>query len=174
MTYDDEPREHECPRPLEEQVDEFDVGGMFLSPAGRWETIIDRTPHAERSARIVVHSSQAGREYCWTFWRSDKLPYLPAWQASQPRHVVVHETAHTLGVDVTAYPRSYTGGYSLLSAQQVRGTGWVITDVPDGKTVEYVTLPSKARARSEVTRRARAHAKRLGVPVWREPGEVTR
>jgi hypothetical protein len=43
--------------------------------------------------------------------------------------------------------------------------GWVIQDHPDGITDEQVTVDSRAKARTEVRRRARAHAKRLGLPV---------
>src|SRR5262249_41293823 len=68
MTYNND--EHECPRPLEELAAEFDVGGMFLSPAGRWETIIDRPPFGDHPARISVYTDRTGPHYCWTFRRS--------------------------------------------------------------------------------------------------------
>jgi hypothetical protein len=164
----DEHAEHECPRSLEQSVDEFDVGGMFLSPAGRWETITTRTPYAEYSARVTLHTDRTGPGYAWTFWRSVKFPYLPSWLARRPRHIIVFELTSIIDVEVTdAF--TYGHGHTLLTARPVRGAGWEITDQPHGTTIESVTVPSKARARSEVNRRARAHAKRLGLPVGYEP-----
>jgi hypothetical protein len=167
-TVNDPPDEHECPQPLDELVEHFGVGGMFLSPAGRWETITDLSPFSEYSARVEVHTDRTGRDYCWQFWKSQKLPYLPSWRVSRPRYVVVFESSSLLA-EVTDSPRSFGHGYHLVSATQQRGAGWAIADCPDGKTVETVTVPNKARARTEVKRRAQAHAKRLGVPMWHPP-----
>jgi hypothetical protein len=40
----DEHAEHECPRPLEEQVADFSVGGVFLSPAKRLALPVEYEP----------------------------------------------------------------------------------------------------------------------------------
>ena len=164
-TVNDPPEPHECPRPLEDEVDSFGVGGMFLSPAGRWETITTLAPFNEFSARVEVHTDRTGPDYCWQFWKSQKFPYLPSWKVNRPRYVVISDSVHLL-VEVTDSPRNWGHGHHLLSARQQRGAGWAITDCPDGKTVETVNVPNKARARTEVGRRARAHAKRLGIQVW--------
>src|SRR5262249_48939575 len=110
MTYNND--EHECPRPLEELAAEFDVGGMVLSPAGRWETIIDRPPFGDHPARISVYTDRTGPHYCWTFRRSEKLPYLPSWLTSQHKHVKVFELGSTLAVEVTS-ARSFGHGHTL-------------------------------------------------------------
>jgi hypothetical protein len=168
VTYHDELTEHECPRALEQPAEEFAVGGMFLSPAGRWETITDRSPYAEYSARVTIRTDRTGDGYAWTFWRSTKFPYLPSWLTDQPTEIKAFEIGPMIQVELTA-TRGWGHGYELLSAHQVRGAGWSITDRPDGVTVEQVTVANKARTRAEVNRRARAHARRLGVPLRREP-----
>jgi hypothetical protein len=166
--YENEQPEHECPTPLQREVAEFDAGGMFWSPAGRWETITDRSSYAETSAQVTITTGRTGSECSWTFWRSDKFPYLDGWKASQARYVVVRETHSTIEVSVGAQQGYGRDNHTLISAHQVRGTGWQIMDRPSGAgELEQVTVPNRARARSEVNRRARAHAKRLGVPVWR-------
>jgi hypothetical protein len=164
-TWDDEPREHECPTPLERPVDEFAVGGMFFSPAGRWETITEIAPRAQYAYTDVVHTDRTGPDYAWTLRTSARLPYVPSWRA-MAHQVRVFDLTIALDVEVTG-ARSFGHGHTLLTARQVRGAGWEITDRPDGATVETVPVPNKARARSEVNRRARAHAKRLGVPLYR-------
>jgi hypothetical protein len=168
---DDEPREHECPVPLEAEVAEFDVGGMFFSPAGRWETITGRS-RWEHAPRIAVHTDRTGPDYAWTFWRFTKLAYLSSWRASRRPQVRVFEIGSTAIEAEVTDARSFGNGHTLLSAHQVRGAGWQVTDLSDGATVETMTVPNKARARAEVNRRARAHAKRLGVPLYRPEAGV--
>lgn len=158
--------EHECPRPLEQPAGDFSVGGMFFSPAGRWETITDRSPHDQILVRL--HTDRTGTGYCWQFWRVDRMPYLPSWTLTR-RQVAVHEVSTAMEVTVGDGAR-FGGGHVLITARQVRGQGWQIYDRPDGTTAEQVTVPSKARARGELTRRARAHAKRLGVPLMARGG----
>ena len=170
--YEDEKPEHECPTPLEDQVDNFATGGMFLSPAGRWETITDLSPYSAYSARVEVHTDRTGPDYCWQFWKSDKFPYLPSYLVSRTRYVTISETTHHIAVEVSDSPRNWGHGYSLLTASMVRGEGWKLSDCPDGKTPEHVALDNRAKARSEVNRRARAHARRLGLTVYRP--EATR
>jgi hypothetical protein len=164
--YDDEPREHECPRPLEEKAEEFAVGGVFFSPAGRWETITERSPFREYSVRVMVHTDRTGPGYGWHFWGSTKLPYLPSWMVQRRTYVCISETTSIMDVEVSESPRDWGHGYPLLTARMTRGEGWTISDTPDGQTVENVTVPNKARARTEVKRRATAHAKALGLKVW--------
>jgi hypothetical protein len=163
---DIEVAEHECPTPLETPVGEFAVGDMFYSPAGRWETVTERTPFQEVSARIIVRTDRTGTGYAWTFWSSTKLPHLSGWRAATGAQVRVFELFSMIDAEVTT-ARTACHGHTVVSARRVRGVGWEITDLVDGATVEVVSVPSKARARSEVTRRARAHAKRLGVPLCR-------
>jgi hypothetical protein len=168
MTWNDadrEPVEHECPTPLERPADEWDIGGMVFTPAGRWETVTGRTPHTQVSAQVEVTTDRC----VWTFWRSDKAPYIDGWRTGR-RYVLVNEGHSHMEVVVDA-ERGFGGrGHILVSARQIRGTGWQITDQPAGSgELEYATKPSKAAARAEMSRRARAHAKRLGVPLWR-PG----
>jgi hypothetical protein len=164
--YDDEPREHECPRPLEEKVESFSVGGMFISPAGRWERITALSPASEYSSRLEIHTDKTGDGYCWQLWGTRKLPYVPGFYLDSKYVVAVSEVGSSVLVEATDHPRAWGDGHHLLSAQQVRGEGWRIVDCPDGKTVETATVDSKAKARTEVNRRAKAHAKRLGLPVW--------
>ncbi|MET7399152.1 hypothetical protein ABZS66_37290 [Dactylosporangium sp. NPDC005572] len=170
MTYRDEYTdqvEHECPTALERKVDEMGAGGLVFTPAGRWETIVERTPHGEIHARVTLTTDRC----VWQFWRSDKHPYIDGWKASPPRFVVVNEGVSHLEVAVAARPGFGPRGHVLASAHQVRGAGWKIQDQPGGGgDVECVTVESKAKARSEMNRRARAHAKRIGVSLWREGG----
>lgn len=164
--YDDQP-EHECPTALERKVDEMNMAGLIFTPAGRWETIVGWTPHGEIHARVTVTTDRC----VWQFWRSDKHPYIDGWKAGQQRYVLVNEGVSHLEVAVGTRPGFGPRGHVLTSAQQVRGTGWQIQDQPDGAgAVEYVTAGSKAKARAEMNRRARAHAKRLGISLWREGG----
>lgn len=160
--YENEQPEHECPTALERPVDEFDAGGQFWSPAGRWETIT----HRSRDSRIQVTVTT---DRCvWVFWPSDKFPYLDGWKAGQTRYVLVNEGHSHLELVVANRPGYGSRGHVLASAQQVRGTGWQIQDRPNGAgELEYVTVDSRAKARAEVNRRARAHAKRLGLTVWK-------
>ncbi|MGI5179529.1 hypothetical protein ACQEVZ_24680 [Dactylosporangium sp. CA-152071] len=162
--YDDE-AEHECPTALEWKVDEMHAPGLIFTPAGRWETIVSRTPHGEIHAQVTVTTDRC----VWRFWRSDKHPYVDGWKAQQQRCVVVNEGVSHMEV-VVATGRGYSArGHVLASAHQVRGAGWQIQDQPSGAgDVECVTVASKAKARSEMNRRARAHAKRVGLPVWRD------
>lgn len=174
MSYlDDDSREqdeHECPTPLERPVGEYDVGGMFFTPAGRWETITDRTPYSDPSAQIHIHTDRTGDGYAWIFWRSDRMPYVPSWVASRERGVVINEYGNVIEASIanSVHARGYGSGHALVSAHMVRGSGWQIVDRPGGGDLEQVEVPSKARARTEVARRARVHAKALGLPVWRE------
>jgi hypothetical protein len=172
--YDEQPAEHECPRPLVERAAEFAVGGMFLSPAGRWETIVDRSPDWANAPQIHLKTDRTGDGYAWIFWASDKMPYVPGWMVEAQRAVVVDEYGSIIEAKVTeATGRSgYRDGHTLVSAHQVRGSGWQIMDRPTGGDLEQVEMPSKARARTEVARRAKAHAKALGIPVFRP--EATR
>lgn len=164
--YDDQP-EHECPTALERKVAEMDVTGLLFTPAGRWETIVDRTPHGEIHARVTITTDRG----VWQFWRSDKHPYIDGWKVNQPRYVLVNEGVSHLEVVVAAGRGFGPRGHVLTSAHQVRGTGWVIQDQPAGAgDVEAITVESKAKARAEMNRRARAHSKRLGVPLQREGG----
>jgi hypothetical protein len=158
---DDQATEHECPTALERKVDEFDDGGQFWSQAGRWETIVDRS----RDSRIQITLTT---DRCvWVFWPSDRFPYLDGWKAGQPRYVFVNEGASHLEIVVANRPGYCSGGHTLASAHQIRGTGWQIQDRPTGGgDIEFVTVESRAKARSEMNRRARAHAKRIGLPVW--------
>lgn len=168
--YDDDQaeHEHECPTALERSVDEMDVTGLVFTPAARWETITDRTPHDEIHAQVTVTTDRC----VWVFWRWDKLPYIDGWKVRQARYVRVNEGHSHMEIAVGAERGFGPRGHVLASAQQVRGTGWVIADRPaGGGEVEHVTVESKAKARAELNRRARAHAKRLGLPVWREGGE---
>lgn len=150
---------HECPTPLRARAGEFDVGGMVFTPAGRWEHITD----VDRSgfASVVVVTDRA----VWRFWPSEQLPYLARWEAHTepgPR-VVVDETTHTITVEVR---RHHGGrGHVLATATQARGQGWVIQDRPDGATDDQVVIDTRAKARTEIRRRARAHAQRLGLPL---------
>src|SRR5947208_2900221 len=112
MSYDNDfGPEHECPRPLADEVDNFGTGGMFLSPAGRWETITDLSPFSEYSARVGVHTDRTGPDYCWQFWRSQKFPYVPSWLASRLRQVVVFEFGTHICAEVTDSPRSWGHGH---------------------------------------------------------------
>lgn len=160
-----EPAEHECPTALERPAAEFNLGGVFWSPAGRWETIQDLAGRADYSAQVTIHTDRC----TWTFWRSNKYPYADGWKL-QPGHVSVLE-AHSSYMEIvigSAGQRTIFGrGHVLASARQVRGTGWEITDRSDGGPgePERVIKSSKAAARAEMNRRARAHAKRLGVQV---------
>lgn len=158
-----EPAEHECPTALERPASEWDIGGSVFTPAGRWETIVDRTPHAHCAAHVDVTTDRC----VWRFWPSDKAPYLDNWRAGQSRGVRIDEGHSHLEVVVGA-ERGFGGrGHVLAFAKQVRGTGWQIADHPaGGGELEYATKASKAAARAEMNRRARAHAKRLGVPLW--------
>jgi hypothetical protein len=159
--YDDQPREHECPTPLERPAKEFDLGGMVFTPAGRWETISDLAGREDYSLRFTVHTDRA----TWTFWPSDKLPYLGPIYAGGARAVRLYEHSHHIEVNV-GLDEGYGRGHVLVTAQQVRGKGWAISDQAGGVAVEQITVESKAKARAEVNRRARAHAKRLGLKVW--------
>ena len=159
-----EDRKHECPVPLQRPVSEFDIGGMFFSPAGRWETITDRKPHDPHAARVTLHTDAAGVEYVWTLWSATRSPYLPSWHV-QPSRVAVFELGSSICAEVTTAAGRFADGHTLVSAHPVRGAGWQVTDQTGGSDVEHVTVPSKARARAEVNRRARAHAKRLRLPL---------
>jgi len=166
MTWIDErePVEHECPQPLRARVDVFAVGGMVFTPAERWETVteVDSTPVAAVVV-VVVRTDRA----VWRFWPSDKLPYLPSWEArTDPgARVIVDEGPSRIAVEVV---QRNGQGHVLLTAMRGRGVGWVIQDYPDALSSEQVTVESRAKARSEIRRRARAHGKRLGLPF--EPG----
>jgi hypothetical protein len=164
MTYDEynDRAEHECPIPLERSADEFDVGGMFWSPAARWERIVDTGDQGRYSFRITVTTDKT----VWTFTAGQKLPYLPQWRASERRYVVIHE--HSSSIDLSVGAEREWPGHTLASAHQVRGEGWLVTDRPaGGGDLEMVTVASKAKARTELNRRARAHAQRLGLRVYR-------
>src|SRR6266545_2761795 len=140
---------------------------MFFSPAGRWETVIDRGPHEPLAFQVRLTGEAAGRAFDWTFPRWTEFPYLPPWRVQKPR-VAVFELTSVIDAEVTV-DRHYAGGHTVVTARLVRGTGWEITDMAGGTTPEHATVPSRARARSEVNRRARAHAKRLGSPsLWSE------
>jgi hypothetical protein len=168
--YEAGPDEHECPTPLQRRVDEFDAGGMFWSPAGRWETIAETGRAGDSAIQVRITTDHTGQSYGWLFWPSDRMPYLPGYLADRHRGVVVGEYGNVIEARIsdTIYLRRYTGGgHALVSAIQVRGRGWQIQDRPAGDTVEQASAPSKARARTEVTRRARAHAKALGLPLWK-------
>jgi hypothetical protein len=130
---------------------------MVFTPAGRWETVTDVDRHSV--AAVMVHTDRA----VWRFWPSDQLPYLPAWHTEPGARVVVDESTTTIAVEV----RRLRGGrgHSLLLAIRGKGVGWVIQDHPDGLVYEEVRVDSRAKARTEVRRRARLHAKRLGLPV---------
>lgn len=168
--FDDEPAElveHECPTPLERPVDEMDVTGVVFTPAGRWETITDRTPRGEIYAQVTVTTDRC----VWVFWRSHRLPYIDGWKVSQARYVRVNEGVSHMEIAVGAERGFGPRGHVLASAQPIRGAGWRITDRPaGGGEPEDVTVESKAKARAELNRRARAHAKRLGMALWREGG----
>jgi hypothetical protein len=156
-----EQADHECPTALERPVKEFDVGGQVFTPAGRWETITDLDGGAT-SLLVQVFTDRAA----WQWWGSDRLPYMPDYRVTSPAAVRVFETAHSFEVSVGAARTNYGRGHVLLGAYHVRGTGWQIQDRPAGVgELEHLVLPSKARARTEVNRRARAHAKRLGIPL---------
>jgi hypothetical protein len=177
--YEAEDREHECPTPLAQPVADFDVGGMFFSPAGRWETIIDRSPREPLAFQVQLCGHLASRAYDWTFSQWTTLPYLPPSRRSGVARVAVFELATSIDAEVTTQ-RRYAGGHTVVTARLLRGSGWEVTDMTGGTTPEHVTVPSKARARSEVNRRARAHAKRLDLPFQalthrtNNPGEVSR
>jgi hypothetical protein len=164
----DEQPEHECPTPLERAVSEFRIGGVFWSPAGRWEVVKDHSDRSATSPQASIWTDKTGPDYAWAFWRSTKMPYLPDHEATRRRFVVVRESRDFIEVRVDESTRGFFGaGHTLLSAQAVRGSGWKVTDRPGGGAgdVEVVAVPSKARARTEVNRRARAHAKKLGLAV---------
>lgn len=164
--YDTDDVEHECPTPLAWPAEDFGTGGQFFSPAGRWERIASVSYPSP--VRLVVNTDRTAPGYGWQFWPSDKFPYIPADLTDSPRPVLVSEFGtHILAGFTTG--GLHGCGHTLVHAIQVRGTGWIVSDRPDGITLETVTVASKARARAEVTRRARAHAKRLGLRV-----EVTR
>jgi hypothetical protein len=158
-------REHECPQALEHEVGQFSIGGQFLSPAGRWETVTDCTPRAHQSLVIHVWTDQTGPDYAWQLWRTDKLPYIPDRDAGGQMYVVVRESAHFIQACVSDSVRPFGSGHQLLFAQQIRGEGWKVTDRPNGQDPEQVVCASKATARTDVGRRARAHAKHLGLTV---------
>lgn len=166
--YDAVPAEHECPTPLQRRVEEFTPGGMFFSPAGRWETITDTTG----SLQVRISTDRTGDGYGWVFWSTDRLPYLPSYLADGRRGVMVCEFGSLIEARITdSLTRRYhyhdASFRVLISARQVRGTGWIINDRPTGGEVEEISKPSKATARTEVNRRARAHAKALGLPMWK-------
>ncbi len=158
MTYHDVQEEHECPTPLDRPVKEFNTGGQVFTPAGRWETIRNLSPEC-LALQVQVTTDRA----VWMWWGSDKLPYIPDYRASAEALVRVREGSMHIEVAVGT-ARSYGRGHVLAFARAVRGAGWEISDRPGGAgELENVTVPSKARARTEMNRRARAHAKRLGV-----------
>lgn len=161
--------EHECPVPLEYRVDAMDTGGMFFSPAGRWETITALTSPSLATTRIST--DRTGDGYGWVFWPSDKMPYLPFHRVDGTRYVVVAEYGGTIEARIADDVRTHARGHVLVSAHMVRGDGWHISDRPGGGEVEQVTKPSKGTARAEVNRRARAHAKALGLPL-RKAGDA--
>lgn len=165
MSYldEDQAAEHECPTALERPASDFSEGGMFWSPAGRWETVTDTAGRSDYSPMVTVHTDRC----TWQFWRSDKHPYIDGWKLNRDRHVLVNEGVSHLEVVVASRPGYGSRGHVLASARQVRGTGWEITDRPDPVgDVEQITMGSKAKARAEMNRRARAHAKRIGIKVW--------
>jgi hypothetical protein len=156
-----EQAEHECPRPMAERVDEFTVGGMVFAPSGRWERVLAIDPHDPVSMTRTVRTDRA----VWTLRPSTSLPYLPAWEAGRASVVAVLETDSTLTVEVAREGYGPGQGHQLVSAIRSRGAGWLIWDRPDGATSEQVSVSSRAKARTEVRRRAKAHAKRLGLSL---------
>lgn len=173
MTYDDfgpvQP-EHECPVPLERPVREWGPGGQLWSPAGRWETIV-AVDTRRSGTQTLIYTDKTGNAYAWSFWPSDKMPYLPAYTVTlPPAEVMVVEVGHHLEAVVASSiaDARWARGHVLVSAQLVRGSGWLIQDKSNGADFDQITVESKAKARAEVNRRARAHAKALGVPFHRE------
>jgi hypothetical protein len=150
--------EHECPQRLRYRADEFDDGGMVFTPAGRWETIV--AVDAPDRPHITVRTDRA----VWRFLDSDEMPYLPACLAgnASPVRVAVYEGSTSLTVYIGRGRRHYDE-HTLINAFRGKG-GWRIYDRPDGATPEHVDVDSRAKARTEVARRAKAHANRLGLP----------
>lgn len=83
--------------------------------------------------------------------------------------MVVFDLGHCIEAGITDSARYWASGHTLVTARMERGQGWQVSDCPDGRTPNTITLPSKAKARAEVNRRARAHAKRLGLPFEHVP-----
>jgi hypothetical protein len=152
--------EHECPQPLRYRAEEFAIGGMVYTPAGRWETVAEATVNRS-SWRVVVRTDRA----TWRFAPAAELPYLPPYLVgfgADPVRVVVNETDSTIVVYVTR-GRGFYRDHVLITAARAKG-GWQIVDHPDGAASEQLGVDSRAKARTEIRRRAKAHAKRLGLP----------
>lgn len=152
----------------EVRIDDLRAGDQVFSPAGRWETVWSVV--FEPSSYLVrLYTDRTGSDYSWTLERHQELTTVTAARVRVIPTVRVRNSSH----NVVAYIATddFLRGFGMVTLADAsplgRGRGWEIRDRPTGGEITVTVVASKAAAVSLVRAAARAHAKALGLSVYR-------
>jgi hypothetical protein len=159
-------------------VSELNLGWMLWTPAGRLEKI----------TRMEPENPDFNLNWWWRIWTEETEKADPNWswrlkagdrvyavrpnplykphlrfvdlgdRASATMHIVP-----AVGYDIPDF------SITLVQAQRhSQGPGWKVADRPDGGDLVVSEHPDKAKARAELIKAGRRHAKILGLPLYKE------
>ncbi len=161
---------HDCDDQRPTALDVY-AGWKLLSPFGRWETVT--RVEVPEIGNAKIWTEEAG-ERPWGYWSNKHLNAFPPllelhgapevrvlefdWADGPMYAVACQSTDQRMGVP--------SDGVLVQANTAGRGQGWKVQHLPTGATTHTVTeCASKAKARTELRRVARAFAKEYGVQL---------